>query len=136
MTEQHSRLRQFFVGLPDACGVPSGLAKIEGEANGGRFDLEKADPNSVFRQKQGQSTRHRMLPAYVAWSEFADSEALGYAIDLMVYAADCYGLNKEGLEHPQHIKDAQARLEFEEATHPQIKALLTVEEASTLSNWS
>jgi hypothetical protein len=76
-----------------------------------------------------------MLPAFVAWAEFADSESLAYAIDLMVYAADCYGIAKAGLEHPQNLIDARYGLEAREAAHPEISALFTVAEASTLSNW-
>ncbi len=131
-----SRLRGLFTGLPDVCGVPSALAKIEGRRNGEIFDLEVQDPESVFRQKLGQTTRQRMSPAFVAWAEFADADSLSFAIDLTVYAADCYGLNKAGLEHPQNLVDTRYRLEADSSVYPEIVALFSVEEATALAQWA
>lgn len=130
-----SRLRDFFIHLPEACGVPSALAKIEGDRCGKIFDLEVWDSGSVFRQNEGQTTRDRMAPAFISWEAYADADALEYAIGLMVYAADCYGANKAGCEHSEILAENRGRLEDGEKAHPAIAELLSVYEASTLTNW-
>lgn len=134
--QESSRLRTFFIELPRACGVPDELATIEGIANAGRFDLEVANPNSVFRDRPGLTTRHRMRPAFLAWQEFADQKRLAYAIDLACYAADCYKCNKEGKPHPKELVDTGARLAIVELDQPEVSALYAVSEATTQGQWA
>lgn len=130
-----SRIRAFCTGLPAACGVHEAIAKIESDANGARFDLEVANKESAYSRRPGQSTRHRMKPAFAAWADLADPKRLAYGIDLLCYANDCYGYNKLGQKHPKELVDMGARLAALEPSQPEISALYTVAEATAQGQW-
>lgn len=134
--QKQSRIRAFCTGLPSACGVPEAIAKIESDANGARFDYEVANKESVYSRRPGQSTRHRMKPAFAAWADLADPKRLAYGIDLLCYANDCYGYNKLGQNHPKELVDTGARLAAIEPSQPEISALYTVAEATAQGQWA
>lgn len=134
--EDSSKTRDFWVRLPAACGVPDEVAEIEGEANGKKFDLELKNPGSVYRRRQGQPTRARLSPGFLAWSHLADSKTMAYGIDLACFMSDCRDVNRAGEKHPKALIAEAARLQKLEPEFPAISALYTVEEASVLSNWA
>lgn len=135
-TESESRIRAFCTGLPGACGVPEDIAKIEADANGARFDHEVANKESAYSRRPGQPTRHRMKPAFAAWADLAEPKRLAYGIDLLCYAADCYGYNKTGQKHPKELVDTGIRLAALEPAQPEIAELYTVSEAKTQGQWA
>lgn len=129
-----SKLRDFFVGLPAACGVEPEAAKMLGKQLGELFDFEVDHPESIFSAKSGQHIEDRMYPAVAHWMMFADDDKFDYAHDLLIYAARCHAINAKGASF-KGIEDDRFSLETDEPNFPEISALLTVSEASTLSNW-
>lgn len=132
-----SKLRAFFVGLPAACGVHPEIAHFFEKMNGGLFDHEKANPGSVLARKAGQSTVERLAIGFDGWRRVAAKpEAVEYALELAVYAADKIAFEAKGIVPEQDLELSKRLLLVDEPRYPEIAALLTVEEASALGQWS
>ena len=129
-----SQIRSFFVGLPLACGVEPKLAKIYGEHLGALFDYEVTNPDGHFNRGNFSSVAKRMGYAFHGWTDFADPKRVSYAIRLSIFAAKCYAQNAKGL-HADDITVSREILLIDEEENAEVSALLTVEQASTLSSW-
>lgn len=130
------KIRDFFTGLPAACGVPKEVAELYAHHLGGVFDLEKKDPGSVFARKPGQTVAERMAPAFDGWTRYAyDLPAVEYARDLAVYVAKRDLYNRKGEGDLAELKKEEDHLKANEPMFPRISALLTVADAGIQSNW-
>ncbi len=130
------KIRDFFTGLPAACGVPKEVAELYAHHLGGVFDLEKKDPGSVFARKPGQTVAERMAPAFDGWIRYASNmDAVEYARDLAVYVAKVDLYNRKGEGNLAELEEDAAYLAADEPMYPEISALLTVADAGIQSNW-
>lgn len=126
-------VRNFVVGLPKACGVPEGLAEIFAEHNGKLFDWEIANANGRLNRENFKSYEDRVIHGF-AWLAFANPDHAQYALDLMVFAAKSIDFNGKGIS-VEGLAEDRDMLEQDEAEHPEVAALLTVEQASILTAW-
>lgn len=130
------KIRDFFTGLPAACGVPREIADGYAKKLGEKFDLEKRDPKSMYARQPGQTVEERMAPAFEEWVQFAtDKGAAEYARDLAVYVAKRDLYNRKGEGNLMELEEDAAYLTADEPMYPEISALLTVAEASILTSW-
>ena len=130
-----SKIRDFFIGLPAACGASN--AKAWGQVNALQFDHEVANPLSVFRDT-GRPATERLETAF-GWAG-RDPDKVGietYAKNLAHLAALSYAVDSKGRKE---LADERATLagilSTQEAEFPTVSALLTVSEASVMSNWA
>lgn len=130
-----SKLQDYFKGLPGACGVPSEVARAAGEYNAKLFQIEKNDPESIFRRLPRQSVRARFKPAFAAWEAFADPKKLEYAKRLTHFLGASHNYNVKGIGVKKLLQAEAILLKASEAENPEVAALLTVEEASTQGAW-
>jgi hypothetical protein len=131
-----SKIRDFWVGLPNACGVPDGLAQIEGDRNGKLFDWEIANPDAILHRQPGQTSRQRLKPAFVAWEHLAEPHAVEYAKRLGELLDKATRFNAKGLGDKILIDAEAATLKVIEPSIPTVSALMTVDQAvSPLSFW-
>ena len=130
-----SKIRDFYTRLPEACGVPEDLAAIYADHLGQLFDHEAKNPESVLARKLGQSVAGRLKPAFAGWDEFAQVPEVEYGKRLAIYAAAMYGWNSKDDGDPDELETEREYLASYEPEFPKIAALMTVDEASTLSNW-
>lgn len=129
-----SRLRDFFIGVPKACGVEN--AEAYGKMNELAFDYEVANRESVFARKEGVLDESRLLPAFgFRVDPDHDQESADYAFRLATLASMAYGLTK-GVGDEREVTVLANELSMEEADFPSISVLLTVEEALTLGQWA
>lgn len=133
-----SKLREFFVKLPEVCGVEPEVACMYGEHLGKLFDHEVKNPESVFRYRPGQSPRARLAPAFAGWSGLLHTDNLGkleYARNLAVLCATSYAFTK-GIADQWEVDELAEILYRAEPAYPEIAALMSVDEAATLTNWN
>lgn len=134
--QQGSILRRFWVGLPKACGVSEGIAEIEGERLGKLFDHEIANPKSVYARQVAQTVAQRLEPAFAGWKHLADPHAVEFAEKLGVYTARSIDVNRGEVPPSNQLDAERISLAAQETLFPEIASLLTVEQASVLSNWA
>ena len=129
-----SRLRDFFIGVPKACGVENHEAW--GKMNELAFDHEVDNQGSVFARRAEVRLEVRMLPAFgFRYDPDHDVDAADYAFQLATLAALSYGVAK-GLGGETERNNLAMELEAVELNFPSISALLTVKEASTVGQWA
>ena len=129
-----SRLRDFFIGLPAACGAPN--AERWGQLNAIQFDHEISNPSSVFAD-HGETVMERLETAF-GWAG-RSSDKVGvenYARNLAVLAATSYEVDVKGRKDLENNRNTMAgTLMTMESGYPTVSALLTVSEARTMGNW-
>lgn len=130
-----STVRDFFVGLPLACGVEPNIAEVYGKHLGELFDYEIAHPYGVFSRDKLANTAKRMSYAFHGWPDFADPKKIGYALRLALFMANSYGKNAKGIDSPD-LDFTKAILLNDEPYNPEVASLMSVEQASTMSNWA
>lgn len=117
-----SRLREFLIKVPAACGAPNAAAW--GKLNELAFDHELANKGSVFAKVDGVDLHDRLLPA-VAFqaADGVDFDAAYFALGL---------LKVTSLAHDGKTEEAKViaeELNSDASDFPAITALYTVEEA-------
>jgi len=130
-----SKLREFFVGLPAACGAKN--AEQWGGVNGLQFDFEVANPSSVF-DGTGKTIHERLETAF-GWAgrDFAKVDVETYARNLAALVSLAYAVNAKGRDDLKDEADLLAStLKLAEPQFPTVSALLTVDQASTQSIWA
>jgi len=130
-----SKLRDFWVGLPAACGLPPGWAEIEGKRNGELFDWEVLNHDSVLRRVSGQTSRQRLARAFSGWEDLADTHVVEYAkrlAELVDRASHANSVGKDDII----VQAEAATLRVLEPGFPTVSALMTVDEAVVQGNWS
>lgn len=128
-----SKLRDFVVGLPKACGVPNGLAEIYGELNGKLFDFEMAYPDGPLNRRNFSHIWDRLSIGVRPWERFADQDKLKHASALLDFAARTIDAKGGDFTGKSVIAD---QLTLSQANNPEVSSLLTVADASVLSNWA
>lgn len=131
-----SIIRDLWVGLPAACGVPDGLAKWDGERNGGWFDFEKENPGSILKRVPGQTSRQRLAPAFKGWKHLGDAHVVEYAERFTAFLDSCIQFNSKSIGSEIEIQAEAATLRVLEPGFPTISALMTVDQAVVQSNWA
>lgn len=127
--------RNFAVGLPKACGVPEGLDELYADHQGRLFDFDLQHGDGATHRRNFKGYEDRLLPGF-SWKAYAANQgAVDYALDLAVYAAKCIDVNTKGAEI-KGLADDRVMLEADELDHPEVAALLTVEQASTMTAWN
>lgn len=127
--------KSYFEGLPEACGVPHEVAVHAGKWEGALFDIEKGNPNSIFRRLPRQSIAARFKPAFAAWEAFADPKELAYAKRLTYFLAASHNYNVKGIGVKKLLQAEAILLKAQEHEHPKIAALLTVDQAAAQGEW-
>jgi len=130
-----SKLRDFWVGIPAACGVPAGLAKWDGIRNGGWFDWEIENSDDVLRSKPGETDRQRLQPAFSGWEHLGDAHIVEYAKRFGAFVAARARFNKKGIGNEIELLAEEATLRVLEPGVPTVSALMSVDEA-VQGNWS
>lgn len=127
-------IRNFLENLPAACGVPKELAKIEADHMVALFDFERANPGSLLSRNSFKSVDDRIHYG-LKWLRFADPDKVQYAVDLLIYAAKSIDANGKGVVVDGLAEDRDMLL-TDEPDYPEISALMSVDQAGTLSNWA
>jgi hypothetical protein len=132
-----SKIRNFWVGLPAACGVPEGLAKSFGNLNGEMFDWERGNHGGVLRRVHGQTARQRLARAFVGWRDLAeDQAAVEYAEALGEFLDASIQYNEHGIGNKIELEATAATLKVYEPKYPKVAELLTVDTASVQGQWA
>ncbi len=132
-----SIIRNLIVNLPQACGVPEGLAKWDGIRNGGWFDWELENPDNVLKSNYNETDRQRLDPAFKGWEHIADNHIVEYAKRFTAFVAARARFNKYGIGNEIELLAEGATLKIYEPKFPTISSLMTVEQAaSPQSNWA
>ncbi len=132
-----SKIRDFFIGLPAACGAPN--AKAWGQVNALQYDHEIANPLSVFAD-DGRPVAERLETAF-GWAG-RDPEKAGiedYARRLAHLLALSDAVDRKGRKELAGERNVLAgSLSILEPRYPTVSALMTVSEASVapLSGWA
>lgn len=117
-----SRLREFLIKVPGACGAPNAAAW--GKMNELAFDHELADKGSVFAKVDGVDLHDRILPAFgFTMADGTNYEAADFAMGLVKLAS---------LAHDGKAEEAKVlagELEAVATDFPDVTALYTVQEA-------
>lgn len=132
-----SKIRDFFIGLPAACGAKN--AEAWGQVNALQFDHEISHPMSVFADN-GRPVPERLDTAF-GWAgrdpEKNDIES--YARHLAILLALSDAVDRKGRIELAEERDALAGvLSTYESRFPTVSALMTVSEASVApqSGWA
>ncbi len=117
-----SRLRDFIIKIPEACGVPN--AKAWGKMNELAFDHELANDGSAFAKREDVSVEDRLLPAFgFQVHPEVDQDSADFAFNLLVLTS---------LAHDGRTEEAAglaAELAPIEQDFPKVNGLYTVKEA-------
>lgn len=132
-----SKIRDFFIGLPAACGAPN--AKAWGQVNALQFDHEIANPLSIFAD-DGRPIPQRLETAF-GWAgrDPANAPIEHYARSLALLIALSDAVDRKGRKELNEERNALAgALSMHEERYPTVSALMTVSEASVapLSGWA
>lgn len=102
------------------------------------FSDELADKKSVFAKKDGESIEERLeLIKGILMASGVDPDKAAYWIDLVTLASHSYALVKGDPAGDIAMQMALAKdLTVQESLYPDISAIMTVQKASTLSQWS
>lgn len=138
-------IRNFFILLPAACGVPSGkennyLAERWGRVNELQFDCEVANEFSVFAEVAGESISGRLQTAF-GWAGLRPENAAIelYAMKLASLIALSDAVDNHGRKDLEDQRNALAgELALQEEHYPAVASLMSVSDASVapLSGWS
>ncbi len=130
-----SKLRTLIEKGPELCG-----AKFSGRWSKSfllQFDHEVGNPDSEFAAKDGEDPWDRLdtLDGLHMASDVYE-EKVQYWIDLIGLAAHAYAVSKGcvGLEYV--VTTLSEDLSIRESDYPEFAAILSVSEASILSNWA
>lgn len=129
-----SQLRDLIAKGPELCGARN--AARWSKAFLLQFDEEKDNPNSVFASVAGEDIGDRMETLQGLFAASGTSaKKVSYWISLLTLAANAYALSKgnDGLEFI--VKTLKEDLSSKEPEFPEFAQVMTVEQASTLSNW-
>jgi len=135
-----SKIRDFVVALPKACGVPNGLAEIFGELNGKLFDFELANPDGPLNRKNFDHAFARINVGVAPWEALASNmDAVDHAENLLAIASMSHDLNK-GIQpdYGQESFDELVAATRKAEQNPSVSAvssLMTVDQA-VLGNWA
>lgn len=130
-----SKLRDFFVGLPAACGAKN--ADKWGAVNGLQFDFEVANPSSVF-DGTGQTINERLETAF-GWAgrDLSKFDVETYAKNLAALLALASAVNAKGRDDLLDEANLLAStLRLAEPQFPTVSALMTVDQAVVQGNWA
>jgi hypothetical protein len=128
-----SIVRDFVTKLPQACGAKS---PAWGKMNQLAFDHEVAHPVSEFSHAEGQSVEERLAPGFgFTVDPLVDQMAANYGRRLLELAAVAYAASK-GEVPSELVSSLRSKLASREADFPNVSALMTVEQASTLGSWA
>lgn len=102
------------------------------------FLSELADKKSVFAKKDGESVEDRLeLINGLSLASGVDPDKVAYWTDLVTLTAHSYALAKGDTAGDKATQMALAEdLAVEETLYPDISAVMTVQEAVALSQWS
>jgi hypothetical protein len=131
-----SKIREFIYQGPGHCGVTGINAQRWGEKYADLFDKEKANPNSVFALQDGESIEDRfdvLNGLYMARG--ANRSKVGYYIGTLMVAAMSCAIAKGYTEYLGPKERLQASLKPQEADNEKMAAVLSVEEAGTMTVW-
>lgn len=131
-----SIVRDLWVGLPAACGVPQGISDIEGDRNGKLYDWERDNPNGVLRRIPGQTSRQRLARAFKGWKDLADASIVEYAERFTAFLDASIQFNGKGIGNKIELDAEAATLKVLEPNFPTVSALMTVNTAGIQSNWA
>ena len=132
-----SKIRELVVAAPLMVGLYdskrwSRIAEIA-------FDEEVVDKDSVGARIEGETIPDR-LRTILAWRSFVPSlegQVIGaYVQNLLVFAALSIDKNSGREYHASSWENLQANLKTDEPKYPQVSAILSVDDASTLDFWN
>jgi hypothetical protein len=132
-----SKIRQLLVEAPQMCGLYD--AQRWGRIAEIAFDLEVADKESVGARLPDETIPDR-LRTVLAWRNYIPSlegQQIGaYVQNLLVFAALSIDKNTGKPYDESSRENYWKNLKADEARYPQVAAILTVDEASTLDFWN
>jgi hypothetical protein len=130
-----SKLRELIEKGPGLCGAKN--ADRWAKQFLLTFDYELDNPESVFASANGEDINDRLevLQGLFAANGTTISK-VSYWIALLTLASSAYALSKgnDGLEFV--VKTLAEDLAKKEPENPEFASIMTVQEASTLGNWS
>ncbi len=132
-----SKLRDFIYQGPGLCGL-SGVNAIRwGESFVNLFDKEIADKGSVFALQDGESIEHRLdVLNGLYMARGANRAKVSFFIGCLMLAAMACAEAKGDTEHAEPKDRLKGILEAQEADNAELASLMSVQEASTLSQWA
>lgn len=132
-----SKIRDFVVGLPAACGVPEGLAEMFGRFNGDLFDFELNNPDGPLNRKNFNSPWDRLALAVSGWRSLADDKCVNFALALLVHASKTIDFNSKGIAYSdmESVKTALTTVQKSPGVS-KVAALLTVDQVTPMSSWA
>jgi hypothetical protein len=131
-----TKLRNLFVNLPNACSVQNELATLDGKRNGGWFDFELKNPDSILKKIPGQTTKQRLSPAFNGWRHLADPYILEFSERFTTFIADRVLFNEKGIGDLTYLLAEESVLRILEKKYTSISSIYSVDDAVIQGNWS
>jgi len=130
-----SKLRDLIEQGPALCGAKNAARWSKSFLL--QFDDELQDPSSVFAARERETVAERLETLWaLKQARGIDELKVEYWGNLITLAALSYGVSK-GIEAMREQQEVFKRILIDqEPQYPDISALMTVQEASTLGNWA
>ena len=129
-----SDLSNFIANGPRLCGAVNHERWADQFVHA--FEKEKADHESVYAHKEGETIEDRLEVLYGIFSAKGVNPAKAqYFIDTLRLASAAYAVSKGRVELTEKVRTLTAVLTAQEADNEELASVLSVSAASTLSQW-
>ncbi|SRR6266487_799574 len=130
-----SKLRDFIERGPELCGARNAARWSKNFLL--QFDCEIKDPVSEFASKKGEDPWDRLETLYgLTVADGIDDDKVNYWIDLIGLAAHAYAVSKGHIALEYVVSTMAEDLAIQESSYPEFASILSVSEASVMSNWA